>query len=219
MVRRVRRLHDNQLDLLDALERPPRRVRSHSCGGVEHRLRVLLHIDRHARTKLPVQHDGAATDATDQIGRAKDAGQRITKTHDGLDLKLHLPVRVHLIQRPQRRDQLLGVQLLRQRDALVGRADVRRRGRALPEHVRDGVVQQRALVGVLRRRLERHLLDEGDGAGAGDDALGCRAADDVRVLSHYLPPHNCVQTVWRIYARGDNAGQDALLSSEAKHRQ
>ena len=42
----------------------------------------------------------------------------------------------------------------------------------------DDVVQQRALVGVAAGRLGRHLLHKRDTAGAVDDALCGRAADD-----------------------------------------
>ena len=46
----------------------------------------------------------------------------------------------------------------------------------------NGVVQQRAFVGVLAAGLGWHLVNQRHTARAVDDALGGRAADDITVL-------------------------------------
>ena len=180
----VGRLHDDQFNLGRAFERPLRGGGPHGRSSVKHKLRVLLDIDSDAVAKLPVHDVRGVADPPDNVRRAEHAGQQIAEPNDYLGLKLHLPVRVNVVQRRQRGQQLVVDQILIERHVRMDCAKEVLRGSLAVQHVSDDVVQQGAGVGVDAGGLGRHLRDKRHGARAVDDALGGRTADDVGMLCH-----------------------------------
>ncbi len=180
----MRRLHDDHLDRLDALEGPACRLGAKCGSRVEECLRVLFSLDRHAVAKLPVQQNAAIANPANKIGGTKNTRESVAKAHHLLDRVFQLSIRVDLIQHRQRGQQLALQPVLRQLDAVVHQPKELLGPLGRLQNGGDDVVQQRALVGVAAGRLGRHLLHKRDAAGARDDALGGRAADDVRVLGH-----------------------------------
>ena len=175
----MRRLDDVDVNRLHVPERPSRRRRAYGGGNVKERLRVLLRFNRHAVTELPVNQYASITNTANQVGGTKNAREYVAKTNNLLNVVLHDLVRVDDVQRRQRREQLTLQPVAVEFDAVVDGAKELLGRLARLQHRGDDVVQQRALVGVLAGGLGRHLLDERDAAGAIDDALGGRTADDV----------------------------------------
>ena len=197
------RLHNDAFNLAGTKEGPLHVRRPHGRRSVEHGLRVLFHRHVNAVTELPIQHDGAAADAADEIGRAKHVGQGVAEAHDGFAFVVHALVRVDFVQRSQRRRHL-GLNQFRGHnhavefvaDELVGRAVVH-------QHRVHDVVQQGAFVGVFGRRLGRHLLRQLDAGRAGDDPLGGRPADNIGMWCHLTFPYS----VWQRYIATEPVAQ------------
>ena len=180
----VGRLHDDQLDLGRAIERPLRDRRPHGRSGVEHKLWIFFHIDGDAIAKLPIDNVRRVANATDDVGGPEHVGQQIAEPDDDLGLVFHLLVGVDLVERRQRGHQFVVDQILIERHVGMNSAKkILRRGLAI-QHVGDDVVEQGAGVGVDAGRFGRHLGDERHGAWAVDDALGGGPADDCGMLSH-----------------------------------
>ena len=103
------RLHDDALDFLRAVEHPCQARRAHRGGGVEHQLRILIGLDRHAVTKFPIQYNGTITNTANKIARTKHARKKIAEADRLFDRVFHLFIGVYLMQRPHGRHQLVFV--------------------------------------------------------------------------------------------------------------
>ena len=182
----VGRLHDDQFDLGRTEEGPLRFRRTHRRRSVEEKLRVLLDLDSHAVAKLPIQNNRSITNAAKKVGRTKHTRQKITKANPAFNRIFHLPVGVDLFQCRQRGQQLGLNQILCQHRALMLATKIALGRTLVVQNVGNGVVEQRAFIGVAAAGLRRHLGHQRHAAGAGDDALGGRAADDLTVL-HTVP--------------------------------
>ena len=168
----IGRLDDDDLDVLDVRERPLGLRGAKGGSDVEEALRVLFRAHRDAVAELPIQQHATVANPAHKISGTEHARQSVAKADDLLDGVFHRLVGVDLVKGGEGRQQLALQQVFGQFDGVVGGAQELMRRLARLQDAGDGVVQQRAGVGVDRRRLRGHLLDERDTAGAGHDALG-----------------------------------------------
>jgi hypothetical protein len=170
----VRRLHDDDLDLGRTVKGPRKRALGRS--SVEQALRGLLGLDHYAVAELPVQHDDAPAQPADQVGVTEHAVEfrHASKANLRLLHEGHLLVGVDLVQCGKAKLQLIGLVVVE----LVLGDDVAHVA-VLGQQVFHAAVQHGALGHVLVLDLRRHALHERHAAGAGDHAVGGRAADDL----------------------------------------